>query len=162
MSLPRTSHPLLVGLGPEGARVVGAMAVSRDFGAGEVLLEQGSRGGELLLLLDGEVEIERETPDGTLVPLGRVGPGAVLGVVSAVDGGPRAARCVALRPGSAAALSADVVDSLLRARTPVGQRFQLALIRALGADLRETNRRLALLATVPALGVSPIGADLGE
>ena len=162
MSIDRESHPLLVGLGVEGARVVGAMAVARDFVAGEVLLEQGGRGGELLLLLDGEADVERETPDGTIVPLGRAGVGAVLGVVAAVDGGPRAARCVATRAGSAAALSADVVDSLLRARTPVGQRFQLALIRALGADLRETNRRLALLATVPALGVSPLGPDLGE
>lgn len=162
MILPRESHPLLLGLGAEGARVVAAMAVARDFVAGEVLLEQGSRGGELLLLLDGEAEIERETPDGTLVPLGRAGPGAVLGIIAAVDGGPRAARCVALRSGVAAALPADVVDSLLRARTPVGLRFQLALVRALGAALRETNRRLALLATVPALGVSPIGADLGE
>ena len=162
MMTPLLVHPLITALGVDGARVVAAMAVERDFAAGEVLAEQGTRGGALLLLLGGEVAIERETPDGTLVPLGRAVAGAVLGVVSAVDGGPRAARCVAAVGGRLASLAPEVVDSLLRAKSIVGLRFQLALIRALGADLRETNRRLAVLATLPALGVSPLGADIGE
>ena len=58
----------------------------RELTEGETLVEQGSTGTDLFLVLDGILHVE---VDGEIVA--EVGPGAILGVRSALEGGSRTA-----------------------------------------------------------------------
>lgn len=67
---------------------------SRQFAAGGIVIEQGERTGELLVLVSGEVEILR---DGVRVAKTEE-PGVVFGEMSALLGGPATATVRALVP----------------------------------------------------------------
>jgi CRP-like cAMP-binding protein len=63
----------------------------RRLSPGDVLVTQGDAGDDVFLLFDGILRVER---DGDLVA--EVGPGAVLGEIAALGGGPRTASLVAV------------------------------------------------------------------
>jgi CRP-like cAMP-binding protein len=64
-----------------------------DVPAGKVLMRQGDAGREFFLIVDGTVAIDR---DGRR--LTSLGPGAFLGEIALVDGGPRTATATAETP----------------------------------------------------------------
>ena len=67
---------------------------SRQFAVGGVVIEQGARMGELLVLVSGEVEILRDD-----IRVAKAGePGVVFGEMSALLGGPATATVRALTP----------------------------------------------------------------
>jgi CRP/FNR family transcriptional regulator, cyclic AMP receptor protein len=83
---------------------------TRALEPGEVLLREGSPGGALYVLARGAVEVRKE--GGTLLRIDE--PGAFLGEISALLGGPRSADVVAVEPSEvhvvedpAAALAAE-------------------------------------------------------
>jgi hypothetical protein len=84
----------------------------RKLATGETLVEQGQRGEELFLLLDGVLSVD---VDGKA--LAEVGPGAVLGERAALEGGTRTATLRALTPvrvavATAQQLSADALTEV--------------------------------------------------
>ncbi len=67
---------------------------SRQFAAGDLVIEQGEKAGELLVLMSGSVEILRDN-----VRLAKSAePGVVFGDMSALLGGPATATVRALEP----------------------------------------------------------------
>ncbi len=71
-----------------------ATHASRQFEAGEIIIEQGEWTGELLVLVSGEVEILRDE-----VRLAKAKePGVVFGEMSVLLGGPATATVKALKP----------------------------------------------------------------
>lgn len=72
---------------------------------GELLTEQGQAGDELFLLLDGVLRVD---VDGEAVA--ELGPGAVLGERSVLEGGLRTATLTAVTPCKVAVASADEID----------------------------------------------------
>jgi hypothetical protein len=83
----------------------------RKVAAGDAVTEQGDRGAELFLLLDGVLRVE---VDGE--PLAEVGPGAVLGERAILEGGLRTSTLRASTPAKlAVAAAADVDLDALRA-----------------------------------------------
>jgi hypothetical protein len=72
---------------------------------GEVVVAQGESGGEVLLVLDGVLDVD---VDGRIVA--EVGPGAVLGERAALEGGRRTARLRARTRCRVAAVPADRLD----------------------------------------------------
>lgn len=92
-----TAHPLFAGLTPEQVAALVAVGRERELPPGAALVEEGQPAGELLVVLEGEVEIA--TGDGRVeVVLGRRGPGTVIGEVALVDDGVRSATVRALTP----------------------------------------------------------------
>jgi CRP/FNR family cyclic AMP-dependent transcriptional regulator len=59
--------------------------------AGESLYEQGEEPTQMGLLLAGELMVSARSADGSTLPLGRVGPGEVVGEMGLLDGLPRSA-----------------------------------------------------------------------
>ncbi len=77
-------------------RQISVQIINRDpqwrrLSPGDVLVTQGDAGDDVFLLFDGILRVER---DGDLVA--EVGPGAVLGEIAALGGGPRTASLVAV------------------------------------------------------------------
>lgn len=92
-----TTHPLFDGLSPAEVDALVAVGQERGLAPGATLVEQGEPAAELLVVLEGEVEIV--TGDGRVeVVLGRRGPGTVIGEVALVDDGLRSATVRALTP----------------------------------------------------------------
>jgi CRP/FNR family cyclic AMP-dependent transcriptional regulator len=78
--------PLFAGLGRREIGRLGALTEEVDLPADRVLMRQGERGNEMMVIVDGAARVER---DGEL--LREVGPGAILGEIALLDEGPRTA-----------------------------------------------------------------------
>jgi cyclic nucleotide-binding protein len=77
----------------------------RTLGEGEVLVEQGSPGDDLYLLLDGVLGVE---VDGEQVA--EMGPGTMLGERASLEGGTRTATLRALTPCRLAVIASELVS----------------------------------------------------
>ena len=77
----------------------------RHLAAGEVLVEQGSAGAELFVLLDGVLTV---AVDGNV--LAEIGPGAVLGERAVLEGGSRTSTLRAVTACRVAVATADQID----------------------------------------------------
>jgi hypothetical protein len=77
----------------------------RRLGEGETLVEQGTEGTDLYLLLDGVLEVYVAGD-----PVAEVGPGALLGERALIEGGRRTATLRAKSPARVAVMPADAVD----------------------------------------------------
>jgi hypothetical protein len=75
------------------------------FPAGTVLIEEGARGSEVLLILDGIVRVERGGER-----LAEYGPGALLGERAHLEGGIRTSSNVAVTPCRVAMFDADLIE----------------------------------------------------
>lgn len=118
----------------------------REFAVGEVVFAQGDRAQSCFLLVWGEAEMTRATPDG-VISEGRHGAGTLLGQITLIRGGERTATARAVTALWALEFTRDVFESLLRARSPLALRFQRQIAIAGIRRLREaTERLLAALA----------------
>ncbi|MFT5681047.1 MAG: CRP/FNR family cyclic AMP-dependent transcriptional regulator [Myxococcota bacterium] len=142
------------------ARSIGALAGvmrRRTWEDGELILKQGDLPDGLYFLLSGHIRVERRLPDGGTVGLSTLGPGAMFGALSALDGGQRAAHCLSWGSTSCGWLSQSDFLDLNNGSSPMAMQFQLVILKVMFGDLRATNRRLAELATLPALDMSALG-----
>jgi CRP-like cAMP-binding protein len=111
-----------------------------------VVFAQGDRAQSCFLLVWGEAEMTRATPDG-VISEGRHGAGTLLGQITLIRGGERTATARAVTALWALEFTRDVFESLLRARSPLALRFQRQIAIAGIRRLREaTERLLAALA----------------
>ncbi|MCA1569477.1 MAG: cyclic nucleotide-binding domain-containing protein [Chloroflexi bacterium] len=80
------SVPLFKGIGDRQLERISVLADIIDLPANRRILSQGERGAEMFVMVRGSARVER---DGAL--LADAGPGAVLGEIALLDGGPRTA-----------------------------------------------------------------------
>lgn len=85
--------------------IIGTDPPFRRLRPGEELVRQGDEGGDLFLLFDGVLEVER---DGDVIA--RLGPGAVVGEAALVSGGVRNATLRAVTSVRVAAVPGDRID----------------------------------------------------
>ncbi len=78
--------PLFHGLRQRELERISALADIIDLPADRRIMSQGDRGAEMFVLVSGAARVER---DGNV--LADAGPGAVLGEIALLDGGPRTA-----------------------------------------------------------------------
>ncbi|HWB71752.1 MAG TPA: cyclic nucleotide-binding domain-containing protein [Egibacteraceae bacterium] len=95
----------------------GARPKTRKLKAGDTLMEQGERGNELYLVLDGVLAVE---VDGEAVA--EVGPGAIVGERAVLEAGQRTATLRAVTPCRAAVAAAEQLDRESLARLAQGHR----------------------------------------
>jgi CRP-like cAMP-binding protein len=88
--------------------------------AGTALVQQGTPGDEVFLLLDGVLAVE---VDGTRVA--EVGPGAVVGERALLEGGLRTATLVAVTPIRVVRATADAIDRDALAELALGHQREL-------------------------------------
>lgn len=127
---------------------------------GSVVVQQGDQKGSVYFVLEGAIRVDRSKETGEIVTVGRLGPGAVFGVLGVLDGVERAASCVAEGTVRCAIMERKDFIDLMNGATPLAMRFQLAVLRCIARDIRSTNNRLTELAALPACKVS--AADLEQ
>ena len=127
---------LLSGLSLERLQAVDRVAREAEYVTGEVIVREGEPGDELYLLVEGTVEVRRQTGEGE-VRLDTLGAGAYFGEMAVLDGSPRSATVVATSD-----VRALVLDGV-RLRELVLEMPELAfdLLRVLAERVRRAERR---------------------
>ncbi|MDX2237189.1 MAG: Crp/Fnr family transcriptional regulator [Hyphomonadaceae bacterium] len=89
--------PLFRSMSAEGLKRLAAAGSTLNLEAGARLCAKGEPGEAAFVVLEGEVEVSLSTEGGRDVRLAALGPGAVIGEMASIDGGPRSADMAATR-----------------------------------------------------------------
>jgi CRP-like cAMP-binding protein len=134
-------------LEPSERAALQALGRTRRLERGQVLFYEGEDAREVHILLDGLVKVSSAAASGREVILEVVEPGAVLGELSAIDGGSRSASVVALTTIDVLALPiAEFVNFLER-----NPRVATELLRVVASRLRNASQRQLEFGTSDAL-----------
>ncbi|MGD8245634.1 MAG: SpoIIE family protein phosphatase [Anaerolineae bacterium] len=134
---------------PEVLRALAGVAREKRFRPGEVILEEGSSGRELYLIVEGRVEAVK-THEGDEVLLAIRGPGELLGEMALIEEKPRSATVRAVAPTRVLEVSEPDLRALLaKDRTLLYEAARVLSARlrqgdlARIAQLQRKNRELA-------------------
>lgn len=123
--------PLLRRLDPTQRQLVLDAAEVLEADAGETVVSEGDRGGDLFILLSGTGVILTRSEEGDPIQVGTVQPGETFGELGALLDAPRTATIMLADAGRLLRLNASAVIKLLDRIGPLG----LALARELARDL---------------------------
>ena len=115
------------------------------YAAGQTIIEVGEAGRDVFLVAEGTLRIATGSSGGHDMILGEIGPGALFGEISAIDGAGRSAGVVALTKARVCVLPSDAFLAFALA-TPAAS---LQLMRTLAALVREKDARLLELGALP-------------
>lgn len=111
----------------------------RKLAAGERIIEEGTIGREIYLMLDGTVEACKRKSDGTVDRLRRMGVGELFGEVAPLSGCKRTADVVAVAPTRVLVLSWRRIERLTHIYPILAFRLFRNLTRIIGARLTQTT-----------------------
>ncbi|MDP2311854.1 MAG: protein phosphatase 2C domain-containing protein [Pseudomonadota bacterium] len=124
---------------PYAARLqVGRIVEEHYFAPGEVLVEQGSPGTSMYVILEGEVSVQVNG-----IEVARLSGGEHFGELSLADDEPRSASVAGVSFGSAISVSSEQLRDFCRREPELGNELLWKMMRALGQRLRRTNARIA-------------------
>jgi CRP-like cAMP-binding protein len=106
-------------LAPEEREALEGLGSPRQYQSGAAIFHAGDDAGTLFVLVRGRVKTAVMAEGGREVILSFPGPGELLGEVSALGEGPRAATVIALEPVEALAIPGAAFRSFLEARPRV-------------------------------------------
>jgi diguanylate cyclase (GGDEF)-like protein len=112
--------------------------------SGAVLWREGDPGDNVVLLLEGRLEVSHQTPDGEEMTLRHLYPGAVAGEVAALDGQARSATVRAHTAARVLFIPAGQFREFLRRRPDVLEQLfwlQLERVRSLTWRVTRTHHR---------------------
>lgn len=132
-------YELLASLSEADRRAMLARMARRSFRRGDTLFHEGDPGESLHLIEKGRVAIRPSTPNGDVVTLAVLGPGACFGEQALIsDAAQRTASAVALEPVETRVLHRRDVEEL-RTTQPSIDRF---LVDVLGTQVRRLSRQV--------------------
>jgi CRP/FNR family cyclic AMP-dependent transcriptional regulator len=108
---------------------------------GALIIAHRSQGRDFFVLEHGEVLIQRPTSYGTF-PLGRLGPGTLLGESSFITAHERSSDAIALQPSQLFRVGATALDALVESSPDIGVQLYWSLWHSLAHKLRGTNDQL--------------------
>jgi sigma-B regulation protein RsbU (phosphoserine phosphatase) len=129
--------PFLRGAGPEVLRGLAGAAVEKSFQRDEVILEEGTTGRELYVIIDGSVEVLKGRGAQQMV-LARRGPGEFLGEMGLIEARPRFATVRARESTRLLEFSEESLHSVLSEEPAL----LYQAVRVLMARLREADLKM--------------------
>ena len=90
-ALPLAAHPICRGLSPEQLESFEKLLEPLRFEAGETILRKGEPADRIYFLMEGEVSVVTELPNGELTRLSTLSRGMTFGELAAVSRAPRSA-----------------------------------------------------------------------
>jgi CRP/FNR family transcriptional regulator, cyclic AMP receptor protein len=149
--MPETTRPgpsLLSGLPGRLATDLFAGAKPVRLAADEVLFLSGDPGDGCYRIDEGLLKVAMVSRSGTERILAFLGPGAIVGELSIIDGRPRSASVVAVRPAALSFLSRPSFDAFAQKHPDVYK----SLVTILATRLRETDVVVAAGSFLPLKG----------
>jgi CRP/FNR family transcriptional regulator/CRP/FNR family cyclic AMP-dependent transcriptional regulator len=134
--------PLFEGLSNEELQTIANVTITRSYGKDGVIILAEEEGNSLFIIDSGQVKVSIVSEDGREVILSLLGPGAVFGELSLLDGKPRSANVIATLETSLIMLRRpDFVQILFKM-----PQIATALLAELASRLRKTDRQIEGLA----------------
>jgi serine/threonine protein phosphatase PrpC len=121
-----------------------SVAHTRTFPAGATVVCQGEPGGDLFVLLEGSVSVERSG-----LAIATLEAGGHFGEMGLVDAGPRSASVRALTPLRAMVIHRDAVLALMQREPTLAVKLLWAFVQVLSQRLRATNTELSEVLSGP-------------
>ncbi|AMV71444.1 hypothetical protein JCM30471_32830 [Desulfuromonas carbonis] len=113
-------------------------------GAGDTLWREGDVGDFEAFIIEGKVEISKETEfPGKQVVVGVYSPGTVVGELCIMEDRPRAVTAVALEETALLLLSRDNLEQLLTVNPALGSKLLKGMLMVVSIRLRKSFERLA-------------------
>ncbi len=125
--------PIFSELSPEDLQQIAAIAAEQWYPASTAIFRQDEQGNMMYVIVDGHVQVVRET-NGKQQVLAQRGPGDFVGEMAIVDSAPRLASLVTQENVRVLAIDGPTFKGILRERPEVA----LAVLRSLSRRLRET------------------------
>ena len=122
-------------------RLTGFMQVYRAEPS-QVIIREGDVDDYMLLVIQGKVDIVKSDSHGQQQPMTTVGPGAMIGEMSMIDGEPRFATCLALEAVTFAVVSRDSMVQIILEEPSLGAKILIKLVTLLSQRLRKTSSNL--------------------
>ena len=120
-----------------------ALGVEEPLEAGRFLWREGDRGDEVVILLDGVLDVVHEPPSGEPVVLRSLEPGAIVGEFAVLDGRSRSAAVRAVTPCSLLRIPAPAFRKLVSTRHDIVLELfwqQVERVRSLTGRVTQTHR----------------------
>ncbi len=144
--------PLFAELPEAALELLCAQAEPLALRPGETLIDEGSLGDALFVVLSGELDVTKRSGDGEL-PLARVGPGALQGEMAAIEERPRTASVRAVGDVEVLRVPREALLDVLGS----GPEAALAILRTVLGRLRSTESLLRQREKLAALGTLSAG-----
>ncbi len=135
--------PQFDNLAPAEIDILSRLVIRRKINKGSVLTKEGSAGDTLFYILDGMIEVEKESLDGKHKALAQFGKGATLGEMGLIDNAPRSATSTAISDLEILSLSRDNFEKLVTDHPRTGVKILKNIARSLAVRLRFTSGRFA-------------------
>jgi CRP-like cAMP-binding protein len=111
---------------------------------GQVLTAEGESGGPLFVLAKGELDVARDAAGDGGVSLGRLGPGAMAGQLTFVDGLKRTATVTASADNTwVFAIERSDIEAMLQTDPLLVYRVMCAILRSATTTVDEMNKGFA-------------------
>jgi CRP-like cAMP-binding protein len=128
-------NPQLAGLTVEQAETLLRRSARFSFSRGDVLLREGEPGESMILIDEGQVDVQRSGRE-----LAHLQPGATLGEMALLDPAPRSATVTASTDGAAFEISRRVLWEMLAEGDPAAVTILQGLTATVCARLGDVNR----------------------
>ena len=133
---------LFESLNEEELKALSELTFTRNFGKDGIIILAEEEGDTLFIIKEGQVKVSIVSEEGREVILSLLGPGAVFGELSLLDGKPRSANVVATGETSLVMLRrSDFVQLIYKTL-----QIATALLAELATRLRKTDRQIEGLA----------------
>lgn len=153
---------LFRGLSTDEVREIMRACEQRNFEAGDVLFQQGDPARALYMLQSGEIEVSAKTEFGGNLILAQLGPGAVVGEMALLEGGPRSATVEVLSSCVAFMLSQTAFHALREQKRHAAYKLILNLAMTLGDRRRQADARVWEVFENPAQHIDVFESQLHE
>lgn len=144
--------PLLANVPQEAWPEILSLGSHEQLGAGVAVYEQDEPGGDLMVVLTGRVVVGVVARSGE-IQLAELGPGAVLGELSFLLGGNRAASVRTMEPCTFLRFTNEAFQRLLDTRSPAAFQVLYNVAKSVAARLKAADllvRELSLRPEIPA------------
>ena len=126
----------------ELARVL-MIGVVKRFPAGALILTEGTAGGALHVIHEGQVRISKVVPGVGEEALSILSPGEFFGEVEFFDHSPASAHAIAHADCEILSLPHREIEAMMLSRPELAAKFLWAFARTLAGRLRETDQKMA-------------------
>lgn len=136
---------LFEGIAPHGLQKIAAIAREESHRVGEMIFREGDTGGQLFLILEGQVRISREVQGMGEEALAVLGPGDGFGEMALIDDFPRSADARVHARCRLLVISKDAMEDLLFLEKDLAYEILWNFVKILSSRLRETNDKMTFL-----------------
>ena len=135
--------PLFDALKEKELEIVANYMTFFELEKGEVLFEEGDKGGCIYFVLDGIIDVIKESSPGSSVVIASLPRGRSIGEMSVIDNYPRSATAKARTQSSFLTLTQESFNVIIDGYPKIGTKLLKAISRLLSQNLRKTSSRLA-------------------